>query len=108
MEVTRLVVSEQVTNVGKYAPGPVLMDLRIDGDAVEVVVWNSDPVLPTARAVDAGRVGWHGLEIVMAVAQALEAEPWVDGGRAWPHAGRHGARTSTPQARHARPHMTEQ
>ncbi|MFF8866273.1 hypothetical protein ACF08B_29970 [Streptomyces sp. NPDC015139] len=82
MEVTRLVVSEQVTNAGKYAPGPALMDVRIDGDAVEVVVRDSDPVLRAARAADAGRVGHHGLEIVMAVAQALEAEPWVDGGRA--------------------------
>ncbi|CAM5511493.1 hypothetical protein GCM10010345_91660 [Streptomyces canarius] len=36
-------------------------------------MWDSDPVLPVARAADAGRVGQHGLEIVMAVAQSFEA-----------------------------------
>ncbi|MFF3849896.1 ATP-binding protein [Streptomyces sp. NPDC002328] len=74
MDLTQLVVSELVTNARKYAPGPVLMDLRIVGDAVEVVVWDGDPVLPVARAADAGRVGQHGLEVVMAVAQGFEAQ----------------------------------
>ncbi|MGW7256543.1 ATP-binding protein [Streptomyces sp. NPDC054834] len=74
VDVTQLVVSELVTNACKYAPGPVLMDLRIAGDLVEVVVWDSDPVLPVARAADAGRVGQHGLEIVMAIAQGFEAQ----------------------------------
>ncbi|AIS01857.1 ATP-binding protein [Streptomyces glaucescens] len=74
MDLTQLVVSELVTNALKYAPGPVLLDLRIAGDVVEVMVWDSDPVLPIARAADAGRVGQHGLEIVMAVAQGFEAQ----------------------------------
>ncbi|WP_411084828.1 ATP-binding protein, partial [Streptomyces sp. cmx-18-6] len=43
MDLTQLVVSELVTNARKYAPGPVLLDLRIVGDAVEVVVWDGDP-----------------------------------------------------------------
>jgi anti-sigma regulatory factor (Ser/Thr protein kinase) len=74
VEVTQLVVSELVTNARKYAPGPALMDLRIVGDQVEVVVWDSAPVLPVARAADAGRVGQHGLEIVMMVAQTFEMQ----------------------------------
>ncbi|MEU3842739.1 ATP-binding protein [Streptomyces sp. NPDC028635] len=74
MDLTQLVVSELVTNARKYAPGPVLLDLRIRGDLVEVAVWDSDPVLPVARAADVGRVGQHGLEIVMAVAQGFEAQ----------------------------------
>lgn len=74
MDLTQLVVSELVTNAHKYAPGPVLLDLRIAGDAVEVAVWDSDPVLPVAGAADAGRVGQHGLEIVMAVAEGFEAK----------------------------------
>ncbi|MFI6857918.1 ATP-binding protein [Streptomyces sp. NPDC050416] len=74
MGLTQLVVSELVTNARKYAPGPVLMDLRVTGDTVEIVVWDCDPVLPVARAADAGRVGQHGLEIVMAVAQGFEAQ----------------------------------
>ncbi|MDX2592952.1 ATP-binding protein [Streptomyces sp. WI03-4A] len=74
MDLTQLVVSELVTNARKYAPGPVLLDLKITGGTVEVVVWDSEPVLPVARAADAGRVGQHGLEIVMAVAQGFEAQ----------------------------------
>ncbi|MGW5480659.1 ATP-binding protein [Streptomyces sp. NPDC004008] len=71
---TQLVVSELVTNALKYAPGPAVLDLRVTGAVVEVAVWDSDPVLPVARAADAGRVGQHGLEIVMAVDQGLEAQ----------------------------------
>ncbi|MFF9112006.1 MULTISPECIES: ATP-binding protein [unclassified Streptomyces] len=74
MELTQLVVSELVTNARKYAPGPVLLDLRICGNLVEIVVWDTDPVLPIARTGDAGRVGQHGLEIVMAVAQGFEVQ----------------------------------
>ncbi|MCP9956253.1 MULTISPECIES: ATP-binding protein [Streptomyces] len=73
MHLTQLVVSELVTNVCKYAPGPALLELRVVGDVVEVMVWDSDPVLPVARAAEPGRVGQHGLEIVMAVAQGFEA-----------------------------------
>ncbi|MGW1987890.1 ATP-binding protein [Streptomyces collinus] len=73
VEVTQLVVSELVTNAQKYAAGPIQLDLRITGDLVEVQVWDSDPVLPVARAADVGRVGQHGLEIVMALCQGFEA-----------------------------------
>jgi hypothetical protein len=62
MDLTQLVDSELVANARKYAPGPVLMDLRVVGETVEVVLWDSDPVLPIARAADVGRVGQHGLE----------------------------------------------
>lgn len=73
IEVTQLVVSELVTNARRHAPGPALLDLRVAGDVVEVMVWDSDPVLPVARTADAGRVGQHGLEIVKAVARGFEA-----------------------------------
>ncbi|MER7486056.1 ATP-binding protein [Streptomyces sp. NPDC126497] len=72
VEITQLVVSELVTNARKYAPGPVGLDLRIAGDTVEVVVRDGNPAPPVARDADPGRVGQHGLEIVMAVAQALD------------------------------------
>ncbi|MGV9761467.1 ATP-binding protein [Streptomyces tricolor] len=74
MDLTQLVVSELVTNARKYAPGPVLMHLRIAGSLVEVTVWDSEPVMPMARAADPGRVGQHGLEIVMAVSQGFEVQ----------------------------------
>jgi anti-sigma regulatory factor (Ser/Thr protein kinase) len=73
LEVTQLVVSELVTNSYKYAPGPALLDLRVVGGLIEVAVWDTGPVLPLASAPDAGRVGRHGLEIVMNLAQVFEA-----------------------------------
>ena len=73
MDMAQLVVSELVTNARKYAPGPALLELRVVGARVEVTVWDSDPSLPVARAAEPGRVGQHGLEIVMAVAQSFEA-----------------------------------
>ncbi|MEU1708092.1 ATP-binding protein [Streptomyces sp. NPDC005706] len=73
VELTQLVVSELVTNARKYASGPILLDLRIADDLVEVQVWDSDPALPAVRAADASRVGQHGLEIVEAVCQSVEA-----------------------------------
>ncbi|MCI3273564.1 ATP-binding protein [Streptomyces cylindrosporus] len=74
MDLTQLVVSELVTNALKYAPGPVLLQLRVAGGWVEIAVWDTDPALPTARATDAGRVGQHGLEIVMAVVDGFAAQ----------------------------------
>ncbi|WP_234478730.1 ATP-binding protein [Streptomyces sp. MBT65] len=76
-DVTQLVVSELVTNVLNYAPGPVLMELRINAHAVDIVVWDSDPTVLTARATDPDRIGQHGLEIVKAVTESLltEQEP---------------------------------
>ncbi|WP_328752717.1 ATP-binding protein [Streptomyces sp. NBC_00285] len=74
---TRLVVSELVTNALKYAPGPVLMELRIAAHALDVVVWDSDPTVPAVLPADPARIGQHGLEIVRAVTQDLftEQEP---------------------------------
>ncbi|MFJ4873370.1 ATP-binding protein [Streptomyces sp. NPDC088757] len=76
-DLTVLVVSELVTNVLKYAPGPVLMELRATAEVVDVVVWDSDPTVPMPRATDPGRVGQHGMEIVRAVTEELfvEQEP---------------------------------
>ncbi|MET9908691.1 ATP-binding protein [Streptomyces sp. NPDC006476] len=73
LDLAQLVVSELVTNALKYAPGPVLLQLGIADSALEIAVWDTDPVLPVARAADAGRVGQHGLEIVLAVVQGFEA-----------------------------------
>ncbi|WP_436842978.1 ATP-binding protein [Streptomyces collinus] len=73
----QLVVSELVTNARKYAPGPCLLSLEVSEGAVEVTVWDSEPCLPIAQAADPGRVGQHGLEIVMAVCRsfAMHREP---------------------------------
>ncbi|MET9800476.1 ATP-binding protein [Streptomyces sp. NPDC006368] len=74
MDMVQLVVSELVTNVCKYAPGPCLLDLEVSGGLVAVSVWDSAPVLPVPRAADAGRIGQHGMEIVMAVCQSFSVE----------------------------------
>jgi two-component sensor histidine kinase len=81
MDLTQLVVSELVTNVRKYAPGPASMRLRVTGATVEVVVRDSDPVVPVVEAADPGRIGRHGLEIVQAVAHHLAVEQQPDGKR---------------------------
>ncbi|MET8637886.1 ATP-binding protein [Streptomyces sp. NPDC004096] len=85
VDLTQLVVSELVTNARKYAPGPILLRLRVAGSTVQVEVWDSDPVLPTARAADPERVGQHGLEIVKAVAAHLSMRAEAVGKRitAW-------------------------
>ncbi|MFB7407266.1 ATP-binding protein [Streptomyces sp. NPDC056202] len=80
-ELAQLVASELVTNAHKYAPGPVLMELRVSADRVDVVVWDSDPVIPAARSADPGRVGQHGMEIIKAVAEELFIEQEAIGKR---------------------------
>ncbi|MEU5206220.1 ATP-binding protein [Streptomyces sp. S-9] len=79
VEITQLVVSELVTNARKYAPGPVGLDLRVFGDAVEVVVHDANPEAPRPLNSDPARVGQHGLEIVMAVAEALHVRQKAGG-----------------------------
>ncbi|MFB6630990.1 ATP-binding protein [Streptomyces sp. NPDC056362] len=76
-DVVELVVSELVTNARKYAPGPCLLTLEIAGGAVEVTVWDSSPTLPVLLGPDPTRIGRHGLEIVMALAESfsLHREP---------------------------------
>jgi anti-sigma regulatory factor (Ser/Thr protein kinase) len=72
MGLVQLVVSELVTNAQKYAPGPCLLDLEIIDEAVEVSVWDTDPTLPVAQSPDPGRVGQHGLEIVIGACSRFE------------------------------------
>ncbi|MGW2689960.1 ATP-binding protein [Streptomyces sp. NPDC001414] len=77
MGTVQLVVSELVTNARRYAPGPCLLTLEINGGAIEVTVWDSNPTPPTILAPDPTRVGQHGLEIVMTVGHsfAIHREP---------------------------------
>jgi len=68
----QLVVSELVTNACKYAPGPCALSLEVDGPALEITLWDSEPALPMARAAEPGRIGQHGLEIVFALCDGFE------------------------------------
>lgn len=74
VEVVQLVVSELVTNARKHAPGPARLRLRMMGTVLRVELWDSNPVLPTAKAADPARIGQHGLEIVSALAQRFTIE----------------------------------
>ncbi|MFI7504058.1 ATP-binding protein [Streptomyces sp. NPDC049687] len=87
VDLSQLVVSELVTNALRYAPGPVLLQLRVADDTVEIAVWDTDPVLPVPRASDPTRVGQHGLEIVRAVAQRVDAVREPVGKRIVAHLG---------------------
>ncbi|MFJ4715530.1 ATP-binding protein [Streptomyces sp. NPDC088785] len=77
----QLVVSELVTNVVKYAPGPALLQMRIQDGLVLVEVWDSDPRQPAVRDTDPQRIGQHGLEIVSLLARSLTVQPTSVGKR---------------------------
>ncbi|MCS0603024.1 ATP-binding protein [Streptomyces sp. LP11] len=76
-DVSKLVVSELVTNACKYAPGPIGLRLRVVGTQVELSVQDREILLPAPRGADPDRVGRHGLEIVLAVTEsfAVTREP---------------------------------
>ncbi|MFF1519532.1 ATP-binding protein [Streptomyces sp. NPDC058305] len=85
VELTQLVVSELVTNARKYAPGPILLRLRILAAMLEISVWDTAPHFPIAKSPDPGRIGQHGLEIVMAIAQNVEVQREPVGKRVTAH-----------------------
>ncbi|WP_030238197.1 ATP-binding protein [Streptomyces sp. NRRL S-455] len=95
-DLAQLVVSELVTNACKYAPGPVLVELGLTAEALEVVVWDSDPTVPAARAADPGRIGGHGLEIVKAVTAGLSVEQEAVGKRITARIALTGVSNDTP------------
>ncbi|MFI8266621.1 ATP-binding protein [Streptomyces sp. NPDC085665] len=77
LALAELVVTELVTNTRKYAPGPSLLILEIDGGCVHVAVWDSNTALPAILPPDPTRVGQHGLEIITAFVQTfrIDREP---------------------------------
>lgn len=74
MGTVQLVVSELVTNARKYAPGPCLLTLEVQAGAIAVTVWDSSTTLPAVLPPDPGRIGQHGLEIVMAVCRSFTVQ----------------------------------
>jgi anti-sigma regulatory factor (Ser/Thr protein kinase) len=80
VQMAQLVVSELVTNVCRHAPGPLRLDLRHHPDSLEITVWDSVPAVPTVHGPDPGRIGQHGLEIVLAVCERYDVQP-VPGGK---------------------------
>ncbi|MFC7796368.1 ATP-binding protein [Streptomyces cinereoruber] len=70
-DIVQLVVSELMTNADKYAPGASLLALDAAGGAIEVSVWDSNPTPPAILPPDPARIGQHGLEIVIRLAQGF-------------------------------------
>ncbi|MFF7157349.1 ATP-binding protein [Streptomyces sp. NPDC008139] len=68
----QLVVSELVTNACKFAPGPCALNLEIQGADLVITVWDTDSSMPLARAAEPGRIGQHGLEIILAVCEGFD------------------------------------
>lgn len=72
VETARLVTSELVTNAFRHAPGPVRLELRLEGRLAAITVWDSAPALPVVGEADPARVGRHGLEVVKSLARHFE------------------------------------
>ncbi|MEU4089258.1 ATP-binding protein [Streptomyces aureus] len=77
VEIVQLIVSELVTNARKYAPGPAVLQMHVTGNALRIELWDSNPLPPSVKAPDPGRIGQHGLEIVTALANnvSIESKP---------------------------------
>jgi hypothetical protein len=68
----QLIVSELVTNACKFAPGPCALNLELKGPVLEITLWDTDSTMPIARAAEPGRIGQHGLEIILALCEGFD------------------------------------
>ncbi|WP_225847110.1 ATP-binding protein [Streptomyces sp. HPF1205] len=69
----QLVVSELVTNAVKYAAGLCAVRLVVRDRLLEITVWDTEPTMPEPRGPEPGRIGHHGLEVVLALCESFEA-----------------------------------
>ncbi|MER5961531.1 ATP-binding protein [Streptomyces sp. NPDC002057] len=81
VDLARLVVSELVTNVVRHAPGPCRLLLELFEDALEISVFDRAETSPVPRGHDPGRIGQHGVEILVAVCESVSVEPLPSGKR---------------------------
>ncbi|MFF3565394.1 ATP-binding protein [Streptomyces sp. NPDC002574] len=80
-DTVQLVVSELVTNAVKHAPGRFGMELVLAGQVLEISVWDTSPLVPTAVKPDPARVGRNGMEIVTALCGGFEVTHTTTGKR---------------------------
>ncbi|MEU1126438.1 ATP-binding protein [Streptomyces sp. NPDC005899] len=69
-----LAVSELITNADRYSHGPYMLELEGDAERVSVTVYDSSTALPVLYSPDPGRLGGHGMEIVVALCDRVTAE----------------------------------
>ncbi|MEU0126304.1 MULTISPECIES: ATP-binding protein [unclassified Streptomyces] len=69
-----LAVSELVTNADRYSHGPYLLELEGNARHISVTVYDTSTALPVLYSPDPGRLGGHGMEIVVALCDRLTAE----------------------------------
>jgi anti-sigma regulatory factor (Ser/Thr protein kinase) len=81
VETAQLVVSELVTNAVKYTTGPCGLDLELVDDTVEITVWDTSTRTVTAMEPDPGRIGRHGMEIVVALCGGFDVARTAAGKR---------------------------
>ncbi|MEU7005336.1 ATP-binding protein [Streptomyces sp. NPDC046332] len=81
IDLARLVVSELVTNVVRHAPGPCRVMLELFDGALEISVFDRQEASPVPRGHDPGRIGQHGVEIVVAVCESVSVDPVPTGKR---------------------------
>jgi anti-sigma regulatory factor (Ser/Thr protein kinase) len=81
VETAQLVVSELVTNAVKYTSGPCGVELELVDDAVEITVWDTSTTAVTAMEPDPGRIGRHGMEIVVALCGGFDVARTAGGKR---------------------------
>ncbi|MEU4266830.1 ATP-binding protein [Streptomyces sp. NPDC026092] len=104
VELAQLVVSELVTNAVRHAVGPCRLVLELLQDTLEISVFDREVAAPVPLGHDPGRIGQHGVEIVVAVCESLSVEPHPEGKRVRARLSllREYADTATPADR--RPH----
>ncbi len=49
-----------------------MLDLELSERVLEITVWDANPRLPITRAAEPGRVGQHGLEIVLSLCEGFD------------------------------------
>ncbi|MFF4243126.1 ATP-binding protein [Streptomyces sp. NPDC001822] len=69
-----LAVSELITNADRYSHGPYLLELEGNARRISVTVYDTSTALPVLYSPDPGRLGGHGMEIVVALCDRLTAE----------------------------------
>ncbi|MEU4082103.1 ATP-binding protein [Streptomyces venezuelae] len=81
VELAQLVVSELVTNAVRHAGGHCRLLLELRRDTLEISVYDRAAAAPVPRGHDPGRIGQHGVEIVVAICESVSVEPEAEGKR---------------------------